>query len=360
MKKKFLLVSDRSKFSTLDVYNGYCQAFLQLKLDYEFFPLYEYLDLFSMDVCLCMLLTKALIKDNGFTHVLFISGIEVPVYVFETLNTYNIKVGIIATDDPHSARPILFDRFPYCKYYFTNEKMCAETGNKRITYLPVAANNVIPQFEEDNIPEEYKTDILFIGSVYPGRIPYLECAAEWAIKTNKKMLVRGHITYVDRVKHPNLYAVCDGGTINNKETLKYLQGARCTINLSRDIYWHPYLPSNASRLMECIPFSANPRMYEASICKCLQIVLDDREEYRDFLGGNAFYFNHKSELIQCLDYVLTGLPEESRKQIVEANFKKVLECGCYQHRLVKLVTFIHETDEQDIRDEMEKAFGKRK
>jgi len=351
---KIMLVSDRANFSTVDVYRGYCNAFKQEKIDFEFYPLHEYLSLYSADTCFCQIIAKALIPDNQITHVLFVSGVDVPVYVYDALHSHGIKVGVIATDDPHSSRPIYFERLKYLDYWFSNEKMTLDLHDERICYLPVAANNTMPFYEDKNdIPEKYRHDICFVGSVYPNREKFLEVVAKWAENNGKDFFFAGHTNYVR--EGSKLLDIKHATTIDNNETLKHMQGSTATLNLSRNIYWHPYLSKNA-RLMECIPFSANPRMYESSICRTLQIIQDDREEYRDYCGDNAFYFQTGGELIGILDFVFKSLTQESMDFFTNTMFEKTLQSGCYIHRVSRLLSFIRSRDNKKIIDKMDKDF----
>jgi len=371
MNKKILLVSDRSKFSTKDVYVGYCNALTDLDVNsqhtsshgymslyppvthFDYYPLHDYLSLYSADTCFCQIIAKALIPENRITHVLFISGIEIPCYVYETLDTHGIKVGVIATDDPHSSMPIYEDRKKYLKYWFSNEKTLAHSGNTICHYLPMAASNHVPLFDKGEVPEKYKSDVLFIGSAYPNRIPYLEVAARWCKSAGKRFVFAGITSYVAPDSVLNECKVC--GPIDNQETLKYLQGAKCTINISRDIAWHPYLPYNA-RLWHTTPYSANPRMYEAAICKCLQVVYDDRPEYREWLGDDAVYFQEKSDLVNAIRYICEDMEDASRDTIVNRVYDKVLSEGCYIHRAMKMLSIIRTVDNKEVNDKMDKDF----
>ena len=149
---KILLVSDRSLYSTSDVYTGYHQAFLEQaehsEIEYEPFPVHEYLKQHNFDIVMCMLLSKALITYNQFTHILFVCGTSIPDYIYRTLYHYRKNIGIIATDDPHSTKKLL-GIMGYIKYWFTNEKAIYEKLNERypqLAYLPVAASPYVPIF----------------------------------------------------------------------------------------------------------------------------------------------------------------------------------------------------------------------
>jgi len=351
---KIMLVADKSRFSTADVYTGYCSALKRMGAEFEFFPTHQYLDLYSADTVWCMAIAKAVIPENHITNVFFISGVDVPVYVYETLHTHGIRVGVIATDDPHSMRPLFYERRRFIHYYLSNEKASLELHDQRIRYIPVAASNVIPYYEKkSDLPVEYQSDVVFVGSLYPNRIPFLEAAAEWCHAHGKKMIVAGLFMYVqaDSILHQ-----CKvGGTIDNQETLKYLQGSECTINISRDVYWHPYLPVN-SRLMGVKPYSANPRMYESSMCRTMQIVFDDRPEYREWLGDNAFFFDTVDGLIGAIDSCINTIDPKLYNSMVRANFDKVLSCGCYDHRVVSILGAMASIDSATSDDINDNAF----
>src|SRR4030042_5230679 len=141
MKKEFkpLLISDFHHFSTLDVYNGYCNAFKKIGLDFETVPIHELTNSnaithFSVDGAYGLALAKLLNKDNNFTHCIQICGLTTPDWFLKSM--YDKKLCIIATDDPHASK-ILEAKKQYIDYWFSNCKNII--GNKKY-YLPTATD----------------------------------------------------------------------------------------------------------------------------------------------------------------------------------------------------------------------------
>ena len=102
---KIFIVSDATKFALTDIYNGYIHAFQKLKIQHETFPYHYLRDVVSDKICYNMAHSTALIKSKEFTHIMFIGGLNVPSYIFESM--YHVKTIVIATEDPHTSSPML-------------------------------------------------------------------------------------------------------------------------------------------------------------------------------------------------------------------------------------------------------------
>src|SRR4030042_2951527 len=136
---KILIVSDATRFALTDVYNGYIHALEQLKIPYESHPYHHFRGICSDATCFHRIHSIALTKTKEFTHMMFIGGLNVPDYIFESL--YHIKSIVVATEDPHSFDPMKH-RLNHIDYYFSNERSIGNCKKfKNTYYCPTAGDN---------------------------------------------------------------------------------------------------------------------------------------------------------------------------------------------------------------------------
>lgn len=340
---RILLVADTHSFSTVDVYNGYCNAMRQLNINFDFFPTHEWLKLYSKDITIDLLISKILSKADDFTHVLFVNGLEIPEYVYRS--KYDKKFGIIATDDPHSSIPNI-EKAHNFDYYFSNEKTCADTNMVygKTCYLPTAATNTI-KMPNGELPDEYKSDVCFIGSVYPNRAKILEEIGKYCEEKSLKFNLRGHLQLIRHDSPLHLYGKQE--SVPNWKTMWYYMGARVCINLFRPPWWSPRVkfPQENPWLFKTgrDNYSLNPRSYEIAIAKTLQIT-EDRPERWDVFGGNVMTADTPKEWVETLDYALNDLNKDKHDEMVEACYEKVLKNHTYLNRVATLINFIKEQE----------------
>lgn len=333
---KVFIVSDAVDFAITDVYHGYSKALQDLKLPYEELPHHLIRYLLADNVVHRMIHSMALQRDKGFTHVMFIGGMNnVPDYVLESLYGA-VKSIVVATEDPHS-----FDRNKHrlnmIDYYFTNERSIAESGRyKNVYYSPTAACThacgIIPR---ENLDEEHRSDILFLGALYPNRRRLLEGIIPFVEKNRLNMKIRGHVGYMPKSSPLWKYAT-ESRTIPHSETVSYYNGAQAVVNILRDVKWSPRTksqrnPLNRSRFT---PESLNPRAYEVPLCGALQILEDSRPEARDvFTDNEVVFFSDSDGLATGLERYLMGNQRSRVESMVKAAYDKVLGGHTYLHRM---------------------------
>lgn len=319
-------MSDIHHFSTKDVYDGYKQAFEQLNISHGCVDLLELCKHHSFGVACQILLSTIHRKEYGFTHVLFVSGMSIPKWLYESCG--DKKIGIIALDDPHSTMPLMKHK-KHLNWYFTNERTIAnpEYG---IHYIPTAASAYMPPTDKGLIPEEYLSDICFVGTCYPEREKILEKVTEWCEKNDKSFYIH------------SIYSASD--SIDNMQTRLIYAGAKVVINIDRDIDWSPlHEGGNPNRMGNKPAESGNPRMYEIPLCRSVQLFVNPRKESEEIFGSNVYTATSDnlddvlSEIFTTSNYVLASK--------VEACFDIVKYKHLYKHRLREIVNIINTTEE---------------
>lgn len=333
---KVFLVSDATMFAITDVYHGYSNALIDMKIPHEEFPYHLFRSILADPIIYNIVHSTMLMRDKGFTHVMFIGGMaNVPDFILDSLYGV-VKSVVIATEDPHS-----FDRNKHrlskIDYYFTNERSIALSGKyPNVYYCPTAACTHECSIRPAHVLEEkYRSDILFLGALYPNRQRLLEGIIPFVEKNGLTMKICGHVSYMTR-NSPLWRYVTDNRTIPHKETVMYYNGARAVINILRDTKWSPRTksgknPLNKSRFS---PESLNPRAYEAPLCGGLQFLEDTRPEARDvFTENEVVFFSDADSLAAGLDKYLLGPDVALVEGMKSAALMKVLDSHTYLSRL---------------------------
>lgn len=313
MKKKPLkifVVSDTSHFALTDVYYGYVRAFEKLGIDYVSYPLHQYKNHHKMHMCMSVIHSEALLKRNGYTHVMFIGGLNIPKTLLESFHGV-VKTIVVATEDPHSFKP-MEEKLPHIDYYLTNEKAMLQLGRKNIHYMPTAGDNVgcfiHPQ---RNLEAHHHSDILFLGALYPNRVEMLEEILPVVKENFLNLKIMGHPHGLPKesplykyIPPENFDANGNIVTIPHTETVKYYNGAEVVLNFFRDTTWTPgeeglVNPHNAT---EIVAESLNPRAYEVPLCGSHMFLESTRKEAREVFEDDEVDFFETPEDLKALTY----------------------------------------------------------
>jgi spore maturation protein CgeB len=310
----------------------------KLKIPYEAFPWHRMREIIVDKHCYNIMHSTALIKEKGFTHALFIGGLNIPDFIYK--NLYDVKSVVVATEDPHSFDPMK-NRLDFIDYYFTNERTIANSGKfKNVYYCPTAGNaNECFKIPDECIEEKYRSDILFLGAMYPNRVKLLESIVPFVKENNLNFKICGHTHYMPK-RTPLQKFVFASGTVPHDETIKYYNGAKTVINMYRDIGWNPRTttkrnPYNKSRFTA---ESLNPRAYEVPLCQSFMVMEDIRPESREVYTDSevAFFSDEKSLVDQLNYYLLVDQGIEKREQMAFNAYRKAAEGHTYIHRLLSI------------------------
>jgi spore maturation protein CgeB len=264
----------------------------------------------------------------------FIGGLNVPDYIFESL--YHLKSVVIATEDPHTFDP-LKHKLDRINYYFSNERTIGENPRYKNTYYCPTAGN--PQecgrIPRDFLDARYKSDILFLGAIYPNRRKILESIIPFVEEHNLTYKICGHVHYLPKTSPLWKYAF-DVRTIPHLETVKYYNGARVVLNILRDTKWNPKTKSgkNPYNRSKFGAESLNPRAYEVPLCQSFMLLEDTRQEAREvFTDKEVGFFNDEDTLKKQLNYYLIGAGDRLRDDMAFESYNTVSNKHTYFHRM---------------------------
>lgn len=342
---KILIVSDATNFALTDVYNGYTHALEQLRIPYESHPYHHFRGICSDATCFHRIHSIVLTKPKKFTHIMFIGGLNVPHYIFDSL--YHIKIVVVATEDPHTFDPMK-KLLKKIDYYFSNEKSIGEsTKFKNTYYCPTAGDTQeCGRIPRDFLDDKYKSDILFLGAIYPNRCKLLESIIPLVEKYKISFKICGHVHYIPK-KSPLWKYVFDARTIPHLETVKYYNGAKIVLNILRDTTWNPRTnknknPHNKSKF---IAESLNPRAYEVPLCQSFMLLEDTRIESREiFTDKEVGFFSDEESLNERIKYFLFGAGKSKVKDMITKAYNKISTKHTYLHRMIHIKKIL----EQDI------------
>lgn len=338
---KILVVSDATKFALTDVYNGYTHALEQLKIPYESHPYHHFRGICSDATCFHRIHSIALTKQKEFTHIMFIGGLNVPDYIFDSL--YHVKSIVVATEDPHSFDP-LKHKLQKIDYYFSNERSIGESDKLKNTYYcPTAGDSQeCGRIPRDFIDDRYKSDILFLGAIYPNRRKLLESIIPFVEKHKLSFKICGHVHYMPK-NSPLWEYVFDARTIPHMETVKYYNGAKIVLNMLRDTTWNPRSKTgkNPYNRGKFIAESLNPRAYEVPLCQSFMLLEDTRAEAREvFTNKEVGFFSNGESLKRRLRYFLFGPGKLKMDSMILKAYNKVSTYHTYLRRMIYIKSII--------------------
>lgn len=351
-KPKVFLVSDPLHFALTDVYYGYVHAFEKLGVDCTVYPLHQFLQHHKEHICMSVIHSEALIKENGYTHVFFVGGLNIPTRILESFPG-NIKVGVIATEDPHNFEPNL-ERIKVFDYYFTNERALLNKGLPNLYYVPTAGDNVsCGALPREMLDSKYHSDILFLGAVYPNRYKMLKSLVPLVKENNLKMKIMGHPHLIKKdsplwefIPPENFDKNGKLTTIPHEESVKYYNGAKLSLNFFRDVTWHPLYEKgqvNPFYTQGVSPESLNPRAYEVPLCGSFMLLEDTRSEAREVFSEDevGFFKDTRQLKSQVKKFLLKSNSSDLRVKMSQKAFVKVSTQHTYLNRAQSILNIIN-------------------
>jgi spore maturation protein CgeB len=316
-----LLVSSNLSWGTKAVFEGYREALLSLDVGVATFEYDEYARNFSTEIVRKILLGEICNKQLGFTHAIFIDGLSIPPWLVDSSPLTNI---LVSTEDPH-ALDVTRLLYPHYDYVFSNEKNAAEAFG--VHYLPVAADPKAVDGLPNPVPEQYESDVLFLGAIYPSRMKVLEEIAEICERRGWRFRIVGP-------RHccspgGRVAEIVDERIVPTREALLYQAGAKVCLNLFRD----PAEGHNAEFGLQ--GWSMNPRCYDVPLCGS-SLLTDFRGEVKRVFGMDCVM--NRENLETQLEKNLQDA--SGRKEKASQEVKTVLDGHLYVHRALVLAACI--------------------
>lgn len=201
----------------------------------------------------------------------------------------------------------------YDKIYFY-ERCDAESISKNFSinaeYCPVGFND--SYCKNKNI-DEYKYDIVFVGSPYKSRLKVLEKLSKVSWKNGWKLRIFGPFfnegryfwkKYQKQWKYPYIKKFLHDGVFTSDEVAEIYRKSKICLNLHTDI-----------------AKGMNPRSYEIIATGAFQL-MDKRRSYDTLQVGDGFEeFADFDDMLEKIDYYLKN--EDKRQEIIDTGQKKI-------------------------------------
>jgi spore maturation protein CgeB len=228
-------------------------------------------------------------------------------------------------------------------YYFSNERTLGNDPKlKKAYYSPTAACSFeCGRLPIQQLPEQYHSDILFLGALYPNRVTLLEKLIPLVKKYKLNFKICGHVGYMDK-KSPLWEYVYDARTIPHSETISYYNGAKIVLNILRDIEWNSHDNTQENPLKVAVKAeSLNPRAYEVPLCQSFMLIDDCRAEAREIFTENEVgFFSDGNSLVKAAKYFLIGPGKDVREKMAINAYKKVAENHTYTNRMLYIKSIL--------------------
>ena len=318
-----LLVSGKLSWGTKAVFDGYLGALQLLGVKAAAFHFDEHLRSFSSEVTCRLLLGEIADRTKGYTHLVFTDGLSIPPWL---LRSTDLPKVLVSTEDPHSL-DITRILYPYYDHVFTNDLNAADLLG--LSYLPVAADHLLVNQMGGPIPEEWWSDVLFLGAVYSCRVPWLERAAAICGKLGAKLRVVG--TAPAGRPPRSLEKVWSERVVTTRESLLLHAGAKVCLNFFRDATD----PSEKNGELKVRGTSVNPRCYDAAACGS-SLLTDFRPEALAVFGKECVV--DEGSLAGAIEKNLED--GQYRKEKTASQMNTVLGGHLYIHRAMVLLATI--------------------
>lgn len=245
------------------------------------------------------------------------------------LRELGVHTAVWFADDPYFSDKTA----EYVKDYefvFTNEGSCLDfyrsLGCVNVHYLPFAG--ATGMFRPLPVPPEYQSDVCFIGSPFWSRVAVFNQIAE---RLEKRKVVIGGNTWLERVKNPALFRRFTRGPIMPPEAVHYYNGAKIVINIHRSATGEENCNSRG------LPaYGLNPRTFDMAAAGAFQLS-DEREDLPSLYvpGQEIVTYRTPKELADLIDHYL--LHEEERHRIAAGGLARTRREHHYFNRLERML-----------------------
>ena len=323
---KLLLVNSIAHFSVNDVYKGYFKAFPSLGVQCDGFDWSKLRGLMihnMMDeICISMLHSRLCRQDSAYTHVAFINCNEIPNWFLDSLPADLVKIQI-SVDDPWAGW-VWNNRREKYNMIFSNERLVAKKYN--VNYLPTADDSLLPISAP---AQESKSDVCFIGSLYPSRASFLRLLVPRILKEGFSFLGCGPVS--DGVRCPDFW---QNRIFDHDKYMSIIQSSKICLHLNRDPAWKcdgEDAPDGLGQEAE----SLCPRIYENAALKVFTLSDDQRPELPEIFGDNIPTFFNVND---CINKIRFYLKSDTSKMTNAA--AEIAKTHTYINRAKRLISLL--------------------
>jgi hypothetical protein len=322
-----LVVSGAARFSTRDVWEGYCEALAGLGVNVVPYPTFSMLKLLSADLVCADILGKALNVDNRIDCVVFTDGLwfkGARAHVPKSIRQAGVPTVLIATDDPYESLP---NAEALYTHIFSNEVSCAESPP---SYL-ATATLLPPQIERTAEP---KFHLSFVGTVFKDRLDLLLELARFCEAQRWSFLIAGKFPAGTDAFQEFRFVTLRSETVSETDKWQIYADSRVILNVFRSA------PEGTA--------SPNPRVFEVTAFGHGALLTGEpRSEVTRLFGESVYEFTDAESASSQLQAALENDEERSRR--VEQAQQITLQGHLYQNRAADLLQVLRdrETEKPD-------------
>jgi spore maturation protein CgeB len=249
------------------------------------------------------------------------------------------KVIIFETEGLYECKNTI-DNISYCDVFATVDKNAVEYFKKnssrnkkcRFYHMPLGFCPSVYKFQ--NVSDEYKSDICFVGAVFNLRQKVIEDL--FPLKDKIRFRVITPNDWSHKVIHKEHITNFHKIHVSAEEMVKYYCGAKIILCINRD-----YDPANNSGMLSTTP----GRVFQEAACRRMVMLDNSRPEIND-------YFVDKKEIVlfdssdngddlrQKVMYYLEH--EEEREAIAHNGCVRTMNENTWKHRIQGLLKFANE------------------
>ena len=328
---RILLVWSSADWSIADVARGYDNALRRLGHDVRVYPLNQWIAFFSdlnwgeidtipKQIAVLQLASEKAVVDalrHEAEWVLIISGMGFHPDGCALLNRAGFKTALLCTESPYNDEQEAY-LAQFVDVLTVNDRTSLTAiKHPRVHYMPQAYDPAI--HHPGQVPEEYKSDVVFVGTGFAERKELFE-SVNWA---GINLRLFGY--WVSTSPFSPLFPFITPRTMPNEEAARWYKVAKVGLNLHRD----------------GVGYSANPRVFELAACGTHQIVDDRRAEVHDLFGDSVCYFH---DTYDFEERIRACLEDEGHRQIAS---RRALECvkeHTFENRAQSLLGWLGEVN----------------
>ena len=321
-----LVVSGTARFSTRDVWEGYCEALARLGVNVVPYPTFSMLRLLSADLVCADILGKALNVENNVDCVVFTDGLwfkGARAHVPKSIRQAGVPTVLIATDDPYESLPNVEALYTHI---FSNEVSCAASQS---SYL-ATATLLPPQVEYVAEPAFH---LSFVGTVFRDRVDLLLELARFCEERHYSFLIAGKFPAGMDAFREFQFVTLRSETVSETDKWQIYADSRVVLNVFRSA------PEGTA--------SPNPRVFEVTAFgRGALLTGEPRSEVTRLFGDSVYEFTDAESACSQLQAALEN--EDERVRRVEQARQITLQGHLYQHRAVDLLQVLRDRETEQL------------
>jgi spore maturation protein CgeB len=337
-KMRILIIYPGHSHSTYDVARGYENALSVLGHEVQVHNYHNQLAFFSEAIRHWMrlnpdfklenpndairILSSESVAIQAIDHVpdvvLIVCGIALHRRAYNLLHSLGLPLVLLATESPYldETQAQIVEQ-GHISLTFANDKSSVlplrEMTGKPVEYLPHSLDHLL-HYNQD-VGEEYKSDLFFLGTMWPERRRLLTPLKRWAGRWRPGWTVRiDGPTPMARGQSSRL--------IDNDELARFYNGTRVALNHHRTII---KTDGEGKEVHVGQAYSIGPRAYEIAACAAFQLCDGTRPELAEVFGDTVATYADAADLRRKVDYYMAH--DDEREDMAWAACERAQACS---------------------------------